>query len=205
MSRSYVALFAGALLVIMLACAKADSQRDHVDSVAASGGTVDSAHSSAERLRRFRVTVADHPDTLRRASPTLDHLVQRWAAAVQDRDTAALNAMVLDRAEFAWLFYPSTRLAQPPYEMPPALLWEQVLANSDDGAKKTLQRFGGRPLVVRSVRCPAPVDTEGTNLVRQGCLVLLRSASDTVPEDRYFGTIIERDGRFKLLGFSNKL
>lgn len=205
MPRSFATLFTVVLSLIAVACAKSDSQGEHVANVAASGGTIDSALSIAERLRRFRATVADRPDTLRRASATLDQLVERWATAVQNRDTAALNAMVIDRAEFAWLFYPTTRLAQPPYETPPALLWEQVLANSDDGIRKVLERFGGRPLLVRSVRCPAPVETEALNVVRQGCLVRLRAASDTVPEDRFFGSIIEREGRFKFLGYANKL
>ena len=106
-------------------------------------------------------------------------------------------------AEFAWLYFPTARLGQPPYEMPPALLWEQVLANSDAGAKKSLERFGGRPLVVRSIRCPGRAALEGANLIRQGCTVRLRSASDTVPEGRYFGSIIERDARFKFIGFSS--
>lgn len=185
--------------------AQADSQAAHVAQVAAAGGTVDSLIPTAERLTRFRATVSDQPDTLRHASPTLDHLVSRWAAAVQARDTAALNAMVIDRAEFAWLYFPTARLAQPPYEMPPALLWEQVLANSDQGARKTLERLGGRALVVRSVRCPGTVDAEGANLVRQGCVVRLRSASDSLAEGRYFGSILERNGRFKFLGLSNTL
>ena len=205
MSGSYTAVFAGVLWLMVLACGQPDAQSDHVAAVVAAGGTVDSALSTEERLRRFRATVADRPDTLRRASPTLDHLAQRWVAAVQGRDTIALNAMLIDRAEFAWLFYPTTRLALPPYDMPPALLWEQLLANSEDGVRNVLSRFGGRPLIVRSVRCPLPVNTEGTNLLRQGCLVRLRLAADTVPEDRYFGTIVEREGRFKFLGFSNKL
>lgn len=205
MSKPFVGLCTSVLLLVAAACIESDAPPERAPEGASAKVTVDSALSTAERLARFRATVADHPDTLRRASRSLEDLANRWATAVEKRDTAALNAMVMDRAEFAWLFYPTTRLAHPPYEMPPALLWEQVLANSDDGAKKLLDRFGGRALVVRSVRCPAPADTEGTNLVRQGCLVRLRSAADTIPEDRFFGTVIERDGRWKLLGYSNKL
>ena len=191
--------------MFILGCSKPDAQAEHVAQVAAAGGTVDSLIPAAERLRRFRETVAEHPDTLRHASRTMDALVQRWALAVAARDTVALNAIVLDRAEFAWLYYPTAKLALPPYEMPPALLWEQVLANSDAGARKVVGRFGGHPLAVRALRCDATPVREGANLVRQDCVVRLRSGSDTIPEGRYFGSIIERDGRFKFMGFSNTL
>lgn len=213
MSSSHSVIVAGCCLLAAFGCSQPDAQKDapldsqaaHVAEVAAAGGTIDSLIPSAERLRRFRATISERPDTLRHASPSMEHLVARWAAAVQSRDSAALNAMVIDRAEFAWLYFPTARLALPPYDMPPALLWEQVLANSDAGARTVLERLGGRVLVVRSMRCPKSAEAEGANLVRQDCLVRLRSASDTLPEARYFGSIIERDGRFKFLGFANKL
>ena len=99
----------------------------------------------------------------------------------------------------------SVALALPPYEMPPALLWEQVLANSDAGARKIIDRFGGRALEVRSVRCDAIPEKEGANTIRQDCIARLRSASDSLPAARYFGSIIERDGRYKFMGLANAL
>jgi hypothetical protein len=200
-----LSLALGLLVVTAGACRGGDAQAAHVAKVVSAGGIVDSALSTEQRLRRFRATVAERPDTLRHASPSIDHLVGRWARALATRDTAALNAMVIDRAEFAWLYYPSARLALPPYEMPPALLWEQVLAQSDNGARKALRRLAGRTVQVLSIRCPAPPDSEGANTARQGCVARLRTGADTIPEGRYFGSIIERGGRFKFLGLSNAL
>ncbi len=190
------------LIVLAAACSKPDAQSEHVKEVIAAGGVVDSAIEPEKRLWRFRATVAERPDSLRHASPSLERLVDRWAAAIARSDTVALNAMILDRAEFAWLFYADTRLAKPPYEMPPAVLWEQMLGNSNEGARTALATFGGRSLTVRSIRCPAPADTEGSNIVQQSCVVRLTSGRDTVPEGRWFGSVIERDGRFKFLGLS---
>ena len=182
----------------------ADSQAAHIQAVVAAGGVVDSILPIAEHLRRFRAGIAERADTLRNGSPSIEALVNRWAAAVSARDTAELNAMVLDRAEFAWLYYPDSKLGKPPYEMPPELLWAQFLTNSDEGAKRVLNRFGGSPVIVGSVSCPA-TKTEGPNRLHEGCLVRLESAQAGREPLRLFGTIFERDGRFKFVGFTNAL
>lgn len=188
-----------------VACSAPDDARRTPDSPVVGRVTVDSAQPTSERLRRFRATVAERPDTLRRASTSLDALLQRWATAVSRRDTASLDAMVLDRAEFAWLFYPTSKLALPPYEMPPALMWENILANSDAGARRALDRFGGRPLTLTNLRCTKPALGEGANRVHEGCTVTLVAPGDTVRDARVFGSVVERDGRYKFLGYANRL
>ena len=186
-------------------CSTPDAAPVRAQSAAVTRVTVDSALPTSDRLRRFRATVSDRPDSLRHASPDIDDLVQRWARAIQARDTAALNAMVLDRAEFAWLFYPTNKLALPPYEMPPALMWENILANSDAGARRAIDRLAGRPLVVQRVSCTQPAVQEGVNRVYERCVVTLRAGPETIRDARVFGTIIERNGRFKFLGYANRL
>lgn len=183
----------------------ADSQAAHVAHVVAAGGVVDSILPAAEHLRRFRASMPVAPDTLRHASGSIDALVTRWAKAVAARDTAELNRMTLDRAEFAWLYYPDAAVSKPPYEAPPELLWGQILAASDDGARRVLARFGGRELDAGRIRCPDSVEVEGANRIRQHCTMRLRAGGTTTPETRYFGSIIERDGRFKFIGLGNRL
>ncbi|MBL0172844.1 MAG: hypothetical protein IPP90_19495 [Gemmatimonadaceae bacterium] len=183
----------------------ADSQAAHVRDVVAAGGTVDSIHPIAEQLQRFQVDVAEPPDSLRHASASIDGLVTRWARAVATRDTASLNRMTIDRAEFAWLYYPGSRLSKPPYEAPPQLLWGQILDNSDGGARQLFARFGGSPFQLILVKCPAPSDTTSTSLVYTDCSVRVRLTNGHVVEDRLFGSIIEHQGRFKFLGYANRL
>ncbi len=183
----------------------ADSQAAHVREVIAAGGVVDSILPIDEHLRRFRATLTEQPDTLRHASVSIDSLVRRWGKAVSAMDTAALNAMTLDRAEFAWLYYPGSKLSKPPYEAPPELLWEQVLANSDGGARQLFARFGGKPFVIERVNCPAPSDTTESSVVYSECRVRVRPGNGRSVEDRLFGSIVEHRGRFKFLGYANRL
>ena len=179
----------------------ADSQAAHVAAVAAAGGVVDSILPTGEALARFRDGL-DPVDTLRHAAASREALVDRWAQAVAASDTATLNALLVDRAEFAWLYYPDSRMSLPPYEAPPGLLWGQLLASSNEGAAQVMRRHGGRPFRVAALRCPAPPVDEGKNRLHERCEVRLNAAGAPT---RLFGTILERDGRFKFLGYANPL
>lgn len=185
--------------------ASANAQAAHVLAVAASGGTIDSILPSDEQLRRFRAELVEHPDTLRNASTSIQELVNRWAHAIANSDTVMLNAMMVDRAEFAWLYYPGSRLSKPPYEAPPQLLWGQIMSQSDGGARRLLDRFSGGAFVVQSVTCAEPTDTTAVALVYSACTVRMRIRDGQVLENRLFGSIVEHRGRYKFLGYTNSL
>lgn len=183
----------------------ADSQAAHVRAVVAAGGVVDSVLPIAEQLRRFRADLGNDPDSLRGGSSSINALVERWARAVSKNDTAALTAMTLDRAEFAWVYYPGSKLSTPPYEAPPQLLWGQIQSNSDNGMRRMFAKFGNRPFRVESVECPAASDSTDRMRAFSDCAVRVRTENGPVVTARFFGSIIEARGRFKFLGYANSL
>lgn len=173
------------------------------DTSVQSAGVIDSALPMTEQLRRFRsglVGPAALDGPTQRAK-----LIERIFAAIASRDTLTLRSLTLSRAEFAYLFFPSHRVARPPYEMPPALLWFQLTEESEKGLKKAFQHLGPAPIALLSHRCPGEPEVEGDNRLHSGCIVRGRRADGTVTEAQLFGTIVERDGRFKLLSYANKL
>jgi hypothetical protein len=198
------------LLAVTTACADksapspADEQAKHVAEVVAAGGVVDSILPIPEQLRRFREALPP-TDTLLHASQSRDALVARWAAAIAKNDTTDLNAMVMNRREFAWLFYPDSPMSKAPYEAPPQLLWGQLLASSNKGATQLVSRFGGSRVTVSRLRCPTPPDTQGANLQHSKCEARLAAPGKQTVDGILFGTIIERDGRFKFVGLSTDL
>ena len=212
-------LILGTLLVgalVLTACAsgersprtdsarEAAAQAEHVRDVVASGGVVDSVRPIAEHLRRFRAALPP-VDTFRHASASREALVARLARAVGTRDTAALNAMALDRREFAWLFYESSPLARPPYEAPPELLWGQILTASDEGARQLVNRFGGSTVTADRLVCPDAAEIEGENRLYKRCRVRFTAPGRRTLEGDLFGTIVERHGRFKFVGYANRI
>ncbi len=182
----------------------ADSQAAHVAEVVAAGGVVDSILPMEEQLRRFREGMTP-PAGLRNAAASREDLVTRWLNAVATSDTAGLTALLLDRAEFAYLYFPTSPMKAPPYEAPPQLLWGQILASSNEGLPKVLQRFGGKRLSAPSLVCPDSANLEEDNRTWTRCELSFRVNGTETVRGRFFGTILERDGRFKFLGYANAL
>jgi len=165
---------------------------------------VDSALPLAEALRRFR---QDLPEVtaLQGGATTRDALVERFVHALEARDTAVLAALVLTRAEFAWLYYPTSRTATPPYELPPELAWLQLDLRGQRGIAAALETFGGRRLAYRGYVCPPRPVAEGRNRLWAPCLVRLVRPDGREERLRLFGTILERDGVWKFVSYSNRL
>ena len=134
-----------------------------------------------------------------------DELVRRFVHALERRDTAGVRALVLTRAEFAYLYYPTNPEAQPPYDLSPALMWFMLDGNSRKGIERAFDRRGGSPLEYVGYSCEAAPSRQGANTVWAPCVVRrLQSPGDTVSE-RLFGPIVDRDGRFKFVSYANKL
>ena len=161
------------------------------------------SENMAAALAQFRQGLPE-THTLADASSTRDALVERFATALVNADTAAFARMMMTRAEFAWLYYPNTKHTRPPYEMEADLLWFFMIENARKGIGRALREYAGKRLGYEGYRCAAEPETEGRNRLWQGCVIRMGSTHGTV-EKRLFGTILERDGRFKLVSLANDL
>jgi hypothetical protein len=171
--------------------------------IAGGSGYVDSAVPIDEALRRFRGAMP-RVSRLVRGQPSREKLVRAFVRAVEARDTAALQHMVLRRDEFAWLYYPSSPLSRPPYELAPSLMWFQLQGESNRGASRLLAERAGQSLVYAGHTCGQP-RIEGENRLYPYCGVRrVTAAGDTLTE-RLFGLIIERGGSYKFVSYANKL
>ena len=167
------------------------------------GDKIDSILPMAEYLRRFREGLSE-PMGFSGGENSRDALARRFLSAISARDTATLATLVVSRAEFAWLVFPHHIYAKPPYELDPEIFWMQLTAGSAKGIGRTLERLGGRRLTFQALDC-----RRDTVQVRSGpvrvwatCGVRYRDG-DSVQTRRLFGSVVERDGRVKLLSFAN--
>jgi hypothetical protein len=169
------------------------------------GYIVDSILPPAEELRRFRDGLGAAPAWLTGGARRRDVLVLRFVRAVEARDTNALAQMLMSRAEFAYLLYPESRFAQPPYRQPPWLTWMLWTKETSIGLRRALDRYGGRTLGYSGYECDREPRVEGRNRLWTNCaLRLSQGAADTI-RIRLFGAIVERDGAFKFAGYGNGL
>ena len=169
------------------------------------GDRIDSILPMPEYLRRFREGLRE-PESLQGGARTRVELARRFLAAVAAEDSAALRELLITPAEFAWLIFPLHIYSRPPYELDPALFWLQLGAESNKGLSKTLARYGSRNLRYLAMDCRADSTQlqPGPARLWSRCLVTFEDDSVKLTQ-RMFGSIVERDGRAKLLSFASGL
>ncbi len=158
-----------------------------------------------EALEGFRETVQlPAPATIAGGASSRDDLVRRFADAVQRADPAALIRMTMNRAEFAYLYYPHSIHINRPYELAADDAWLLTRADSEKGLTRIIQRFGGKPFQVTAYQCNEEPRAEGPNRYWDDCTLTgrIEGAPETM---RWFGSIWERDGHFKFVSYSNDL
>jgi hypothetical protein len=201
------------LISLAAACARSDAQPSAAQAVAVVSDAarpwrkpedkIDSILPMPEYLRRFRVGVAE-PARFAGGAADREALARKFLSGVAKRDTAALRNLLLSQAEFAWLLFPDHVYSRPPYELDPALFWMQLRSESDKGLETVLRREGGRSLALVAVHCARDTVQVRARSVRiwSPCTVRYRSGNGVVSH-RLFGSIVERDGRMKLLSLAN--
>lgn len=167
----------------------------------AQAGVVDSVFPMDVALDRFRADLAE-PEALTSGAATRDELVRGVVEALVVRDTAAFVPLAVSRAEWAWLYFPTSTVAKPPYELPPALAWFQLQEKNRQGVLRALRELGGHALGYREYSCDLEPTVEGSNRVWSGCVVSLTRDGEPVTL-KLFGAIVERDGRFAILSYAN--
>ena len=199
-TRRHVGLLAGVVLAL-LACGDqfVSGAPTTSHSAPGEGGSPVSLDSA---LTLFRVGLTPVSE-LEKGEASLDAIVSRLVRAVEQSDTAALREMVMSRAEFAYLYYPTSVFTRAPMKQEPALVWFLHTAPSEKGVSRLVNRYGGRQL--RLVNDCAPPKLEGENRLWFDCAQRIFDARGDTTMIRLFGGVYERNGRFKIFSYSNDL
>jgi len=186
---------------------RAEAERARHDSIvrARPGYIVDSILPVDEEIRRFQATIPMRPTAFSNAARTRSELVKRFVRALEQNDTTALRRLVVDRAEFGYLVYPTSPNVAPPYRQSPDLVWLFRSASTDKAVSRLFARFGGKPLGYAGFSCPGVADRQGANTLWSDCAVQRVAANGDSVRLRMFGAIVGREGQFKFLSLSNGL
>lgn len=166
------------------------------------GMKIDSILPPGEALRRFQselIAVTELQD----GAPGRDQLVSQFVRALERTDTAALEKLVVSKAEYGFLYFPSSVYSRKPYELPPDIAWLLNEQNSRKGAIRILRRLGGRDLKFGGYTCSGSA-SEQENVFWRDCQVRYIDPTSARPVTRkLFGTIIQRGDRYKFLTYAN--
>ena len=169
---------------------------------APTAAVIDSALPMDTLLARFRRDVpkaaALHSDVKSR-----DELVRQVVSAMARSDSAAIQRLSVNLSEYAWLYFPTTKVARPPYEVPPAFAWFQVQEKNRRGSLRALRELGGHRVLLKGYHCDIDPVVEDQNRIWSGCVVTV-SRDGAPPTDlKLFGAVLERGGRFAVLSYQN--
>jgi hypothetical protein len=166
---------------------------------------IDSILPTEELLRRFRTRVGGAPVTaLQHASDSRDALIARFMKAVAASDSASLRDMALNAREFADLVYPESPNTKPPYKEDPAVMWTTIQNPSQGGFIRLVRRTAEIPTKLVDYRCDGKTEKQGRNTFISGCILRLNGKDGVTTSHRYFGSIIERDNKFKFVSYRNE-
>jgi len=158
-----------------------------------------------EEMRRFRNATGGAAATqLAHASASREELIRRFVRDLGTHDSLDLRAAALSAREFIDLVYPTSPNTHPPYRQSPGFVWMQINGQGGSGLTRALQRRGSQGLSYVGHSCEPKPDIQGNNRLWLRCTVRLGSLSGDTTNQRLFGTIIERDGRFKFVSFANQ-
>jgi hypothetical protein len=190
-------LAGGGLAALVTSCGGAEAKP-------AVGGVVDSVVPRDTAIARFQRALPPVA-SFSGGAGNRAQLVRRFVAALEKRDTAGLRSLLLNRAEFGWLYYPSHPEGMPPYNLTPQLMWFMLEGHNEGGYRKLLQKRSGKPLRVLGYRCEGEPSHQGENTVWGPCVVLRGTERGDTLRERLFGLIIERGGSYKFISYANKL
>jgi hypothetical protein len=165
---------------------------------------VDSERPIEDEVLRFREGLLE-VTALSGGAATREALVAGFVRALAAHDTSAVRGMLVDRAEFIYLYYPSSKYVDRPYQLQPGLLWFQMQNFTSRGITRAFQRLAGRDLEYVHHRCTDAPEREGANTIWDDCTVHLGIDGEPPQDVVLFGSIIERDGHYKFLSYSNRL
>lgn len=193
---------AGLALGLPLSACDRQEAREVPDSSAAASRPLDSVAPIEESLRRFRSDLRA-VERLEGGASSRDALVRAFVDAVEKNDTATVGWLHISRAEYAYLYFPSSIYMNKPYQQAPQLAWFLAAQNSEKGISRVLRRLGGHDLGFERYDC-ADEAREGSNTFWRSCTVVYKDPQTGARVTRrLFGSIIARDGRFKFLSYAN--
>lgn len=165
-------------------------------------GVVDSILPTGEALRRFQSDL-HRVSELGGSAPSRDALVERFVGALENADTAALGRLHVSKAEYGFVYFPTSAYTRKPYELSPDIAWMLSEQNSAKGLTRLGRRLGGKSLDVRGYECATAV-TEGENRFWRSCHVSYVDPATGHPvTKKLFGAIMQHGRGYKFLSYAN--
>lgn len=124
-------------------------------------------------------------------------LAQALLDRIHDNDLEGLMELRLDEAEFYWLVWPELPSSQPERNLSWDYVWRDLNQKSINSARRILSRHEGRAYQLMRVEFEDETTDYGSFRVHRDARVVVQDADGEIRQLDLFGSVIERNGRFK--------
>ncbi len=123
-------------------------------------------------------------------------LMKQVFAALEHKDSAALQQLTITPEEFKKFVWPSFN--PPPTGTNAEKYYKLYSASNGVGIDEYLKQYGGRKVEVLKVTLNPPSKKSKNYTLAPGAQIALRDDSGQEKTVRMLGTVLERDGRYKV-------
>lgn len=183
------------LLILLAACAL-------IPIIAACGGA--EARPSLE-VQSSAAPVGRASGSLKDGASSPRELVERVLESLAARDTASLASLLVDRDEYMRVVYPELgahfAAARDTRAETMEFLWENQSLNALKGMRKALRELGGVQMQLVTIEFKEGERRFPSYRLFEGTEVVVNQNDGRTATLYALGTMIEKDGRYKLMSF----
>lgn len=139
--------------------------------------------------------------TLSNTFATPEALAQSVLGALAASDKTKLQSLALSESEFRTLVWPELPTSRPERGVPFEYAWGQMKQRSDGSLSNTFQRYAGKRLTFVRVGATGESTQYKTFLVMRDSEIVATDESGRDLVVRLFGSMMVKDGRYKVFSF----
>ena len=158
--------------------------------------------AAAGALALAGCAASEAPVALSRTFDSPEALARTVLAALAERDESTLAALPLTAVEFRTIVWPELPASRPEVNLPVEYAWGDLHTKSQAYLASTFGDFAGRRLELVAVEFAGDTTAYRTFTVHRDTVLTVRAeGAGALERVRLFGSVLERDGRFKLFSF----
>ncbi len=141
------------------------------------------------------------PSPLHQTFDSPEALAEGVLAALADGDRATLEALPLSELEFRTVVWPELPSSRPERGLTFDYVWGDLHQKSNNEMRRLINRHGGKRYTLVDLVFDGETTLYETYRVHRETVLTVRDEMGGQQELAFFGSILERDGEFKLFSY----
>jgi hypothetical protein len=138
---------------------------------------------------------------LTESSASAAEAARQVTEAIGRNDRGRLEQLAVNETEFREQVWPELPAARPERNLTAEYVWTDLHQKSQASLHDTLRKHAGRGYAFVDVRFQGPVSRYAGYEVHREAVVRLRRPDGTETEERLFGSMIQKDDRWKIFSY----